>query len=188
MGTFIVTRPTTEPVSLAEARAHLRLDTTDMDAMLAGYVIAARQYATNYTRNVFLTGTWDVTFDYGWPSRIDFPYTPVQEVMQVSYTDLNNVVQTLSPTEYLLRGASEDSLPYVVPAHGVTWPEVLSIPETIRVRFVAGYGTNPGDVPEAIRTAILLHTELLYDRDSTSRALLESARDALLDPYRVMRL
>lgn len=159
-----------------------------MDAMLAGYVIAARQHASNYTRHVFLTQTWDVTYDWEWPSTVYFPYSPVQSVMQVSYTDRSDVVQTLPATQYLVRGTGADSLSYVVPAHNVTWPEVLRIPETIRVRFVAGYGTNPGDVPEAIRTAILLHTEILYDRSPQNHALLESARDALLDPYRVMRL
>ena len=88
----------------------------------------------------------------------------------------------------MLRGSGAESIPYIVPAHDATWPEVLDIPETIRVRFVAGYGTNPGDVPEAIRTAILLHVEQLYDRNPQTGAMLERARDALLDPYRIVRL
>jgi uncharacterized phiE125 gp8 family phage protein len=188
MAAFVVTRPTTEPVSLSEARAHLRLDTSDTDAMLAGYIIAARQFAEGYTRRVFLSQTWDVTYDYEWPSRIEFPLAPLISVSQVTYTDPDNIVRTLSPTLYLVRGAGHDALPYIDPAHEATWPEVLAIPESIRVRFVAGYGTNPGDVPEPIRTAILFHVELLYDRNPQAKPLLESARDTMLDQYRVTRL
>jgi uncharacterized phiE125 gp8 family phage protein len=70
----------------------------------------------------------------------------------------------------------------------VTFPETLSIPETIRVRFIAGYGSQLGDVPEPIRTAILLHTEILYDRNPASIALLQAVRDSLLDPFRIVRV
>ena len=192
MGTFAVIRPTTEPVSLSEARAHLRIDGSDTDASLAGYIIAARQHAENYCRRALLTQTWDQTFDYDWPYidgvyRLDFPFQPVSSVTQITYTDEDNIVQTLGSTQYLLRGTGGNNIPYVVPADGVTWPTVLYIPETIRVRFIAGYGSNPGDVPEAIRTAMLMHIELLYDRDPQARSLLEDARDTLLDPYRVVR-
>jgi uncharacterized phiE125 gp8 family phage protein len=109
-------------------------------------------------------------------------------VSSITYIDANNVVTTLGSSQYLVRGIGGDNLPYVVPAANVTWPEVLGVPETIRMRFVAGYGTNPGDVPEPIRHAILLHTELLYDRNVQARDLLEQARDDLLSPYRVARL
>jgi uncharacterized phiE125 gp8 family phage protein len=193
VGTFVVVKPTTEPVSVGEARSHLRLDTSDTDALLAGYLLAARMHAENHCRRVFMSQTWDTTFDYDWPQikneyRLDFPFGPVRSITQVTYTDEDDVVQTLASTDYLLRGTGEDNLPYIVPAYDVTWPTVLDIPETIRVRFVAGYGTNPGDVPEPIRNAILLHTELLYDRNPQSRSLLEDARDSLLDPYRIARV
>lgn len=193
MGTFVVVKPGTEPVSLGEARAHLRLDTTDTDAMIAGYVLAGRQYAENYTRRLLMQQTWETTFDFNWPQignevRLDLPFSPVSQVSQVTYVDESGVTQTLSPTQYLARGITGTNFPYIVPAYNVTWPTVRNIPETIRVRFVGGYGTNPGDVPEPIRHAILLHVELLYDRDPPSRELLVSSRDAMLDPYRMVRL
>jgi hypothetical protein len=45
-----------------------------------------------------------------------------------------------------------------------------------------------GDVPEPIRMAILLQAEILYDRNATTKELLEGARNALLDPYKVQRI
>lgn len=193
MGTYVVVKPGTEPVSLGEARAHLRLDTTDTDAMLAGYIIAARQYAENYTRRLLMQQTWAVTFDYGWPyigeeTRLDLPVSPVSQVSQVTYVDESGVTQTLAAPQYLVRGVGGTNFPYIVPAYNAVWPVVRAIPETIRVQFVGGYGTNPGDVPEPIRHAILFHVELLYDREPGLRDLLERTRDAMLDPYRMVRL
>lgn len=193
MGAFVVVKPTTEPVSLGEARAHLRLDTSDTDASLAGYIIAARQYAENYTRQKFMQQTWDVTWDGGWPMvggeyRLDLPFGPVASVSQITYLDTSNVTQTLAATEYLLRGSGSDAIPYIVPNYLSTWPAVLDMDQTIRVRFVAGFGSNPGDTPEAIRQAILMHVEILYDRNPQTRTMLQESRDALLDPYRLVRL
>jgi uncharacterized phiE125 gp8 family phage protein len=193
LGAFSVIPPLTEPVSLAEARAHLRLDTTDTDATLAGYIITARQYAEAYTRRAFLTQTWDASFDYDWPTvrgcvRLDLPLAPVISVSSVTYTDADSITQTVDSTDYLVRGTGAENFPYIVPDDGVTFPETLAIPETIRVRFIAGYGSQLGDVPEPIRTAILLHTEILYDRNPASMAVLQAVRDSLLDPFRIVRV
>lgn len=192
MGASLITKPTVEVVSLAEVKAHLRVDTTDHDVALAGYLHAARRWAQTYTRRVFNTQTWDITLD-GWPvvageHRIDFPWSPVQSVTTISYVSDAGVTTTLPTTEYLVRGLGTDGLPYIVEAYEKTWPTVRSTPESVTVRFVAGYGSQPGDVPEEIRAAIMLHVEILFDRNPQNRTLLETARDALLDPYRVVRV
>jgi uncharacterized phiE125 gp8 family phage protein len=184
VGTSVVVRPTIEPVSLGEARAHLRVDSSDTDPTLAGYILAARQWCEAYTRRLFISQTWDCTFDYDWPCKINLPFAPISSVTQVVYIDETNTQQTLAATEYLVAGTADK--PYIVPAYDVAWPTVLSVPETVRVRFVGGYGTSMGDVPEPIRMAILLTVELLYDRTPASKELLESARNSLLDPYKVV--
>jgi uncharacterized phiE125 gp8 family phage protein len=179
MGMTLVTSPVAEPVSLSDARAHLRIDDTTADASLIGYITAARQWCEGYTRRVFARQTWEFTLDE-WPCRIDFPLAPVVSVSSITYLDADNTEQTLESDQYVLCGVGPDNIPFIVPAYNVTWPSLYSIPEAVTVQFVCGYLP----IPASLKTAILLHTELLFDRNIQNRELIESARNALLDPYR----
>lgn len=196
MGISLVIGPASDPVSLSEARDHCRLDNNESDGLLAGYVLAARRYAEGYTRRAFVTQTWDATFDYHWPTvcgqiQIDLPLPPLASVSYVSYVgdyasyvgDIG-VTQTLASNQY--RVLTDGPFGRIVPAQGVSWPTVRWQRNAITVRFVAGW--DPSAVPDEIRTAILLHTELLFDRDPAMQSCLESSRDALLDHYRVVRV
>lgn len=189
MGISLVTGPTSEPVSLAEAKAHCRVDNEDSDAMLAGYILAARRFAEGYTRRAFVTQTFDQTFDYDWPAvcgsqQIFLLLPPLASVTSITYVDVDGATQTLSSSDY--RVLTDGVLGRVVPAYNVTWPAVRSQENAITVRFVAGWDASV--VPDEIRTAILLHTELLFDRDPDMQENLEATRDALLDHYRVVRV
>lgn len=175
MATRLVTPPTVDPVSLIEAKAHCRVDIADDDGLLAGYVLAARAHIENETRRAFMTQTWEATFDYEWPSlriygcyrqRIVLPRPPVQSVTSVKYIDTAGVEQTLASDQYKV-SKSDTGEWYVVPAYGVTWPTVRREMEAITVRFVAGYGSNPGDVPEPLRQAILLLIGHWYENRET---------------------
>lgn len=184
MGASLITAPVVEPVSLSEAKAHLRQDSSDSDSSLVAYLVASRQFCESYTRRVFKSQTWSATY-HGWPVvgcqyRIDFPLAPVISVSSVTYLDTDGTSQTLASDQYTLNGAGPDNIPYITPAYGVTWPSVRCVPDSVTVQFVAGYAS----VPQAIKVAILLNTELLYDRNPAARELLESARNALLDPHR----
>ncbi len=192
MGSSLVTAPTTEPVRLADLQQHLRVDDTNSDALLANYLRVARQYVENCTRRALITQTWDATFDDGWPMvdgvhRIDLPMQPVQSVTSVTYVDDSGATQTLATNQYVLRDTGPDNLAYIAPAYGVSWPGVRTQPQAVTVRYVAGYGTATA-VPDSLRVAIMLHVELLFDRNVTARELLEHARDSLLMPYRVVRM
>lgn len=66
MGLALVLAPTSEPVTLAEARDQCRITGSDSDALLARFLLDARQYAEGYTRRVFMTQTWDAFFRH-WP-------------------------------------------------------------------------------------------------------------------------
>lgn len=189
MGTVVVTAPAIEPVTLSEALLHLRMDSTEQNARVQSMISAARFWAEGYTRRAFINRTMRETFDYGWPTEIDFAMSPVSAVSSITYVDTNGVTQTLAASQYTLHNASAaDGLPYVAPAYDVTWPDTRYIESCITVQYVAGYGATAATVPECLREAILLHVELLFDRDGTNRDALEAARNALLDPYRIARL
>ena len=69
MGLRQTTPPAVEPLSLIEAKAHLRLDIPDDDALILGLISAARYAAENLCRRVMVTQSWELTLD-GFPRRL----------------------------------------------------------------------------------------------------------------------
>jgi uncharacterized phiE125 gp8 family phage protein len=176
----VVTPPTADPVSLAEAKVHCRVDVTDDDGLIAGYLIAARMACEDETGRRFMSQTLDLKLDGGWPlvwdrfcarnvPRIVLPTPPLQSVTSIKYFDTNGTEQTLAADQY--RVSAGDVFGFIEPAYNVSWPDVRKQIETITVRFISGYGSNLGDVPEPIRLAILLLTGHYYDnREAMSSA------------------
>ena len=194
MGLSLIVAPAVEPVTLAETKAHLRVDAATDDGLIAGYIQAAVRAAENYIRGKLIRQTWDYTVDYCWPIvsvkgmtryRIELPLHPVMSVSSVSYVDDNGATQTLSSLLYTVR--TDGPVAYVEKAYDSTWPTIRRVPAAITVRFTVGYDAE--DVPDEIRTAILLHVEALYDRcDEDAMKACEACRNALLDPYRILRV
>lgn len=165
MAETLVTPPAADPISLAEAKAHCRVFIDDDDGLLAGYILAARSHLEGETRRAFLTQTWELTLDYGWPRervcgvvrpRIVLPRPPVQSVASIKYIDSSGADQTLAADRYKLAKAGTGEW-FIEPAYGVTWPSVRNEMAAITVRFVAGYGgATTGNLPEPLRQAMLL--------------------------------
>lgn len=181
------TGPETEPITDAEAKAHLRITHNDDDQYIATLITAARQHVENYTRRALITQTWDYYLDT-FPDCINLPMPKLQSVYAITYTDTNGATQTLSSTVYTV---DTDAVPgQVYLAYGQSWPIVRSIPKAIKVRFVAGYGNASDDVPDAIRHAMLLLIGHLYENRTAAdapMAELPMGFSALLMPYRVIR-
>jgi uncharacterized phiE125 gp8 family phage protein len=190
MGLSLVTAPSAEPVSLAEAKAHLRVSHPSDDALIATYLMAARAAAENYTRRALAVQTFDQTFDYDYPCshdgrpRLVLLRSPLVSVTSVSYVDTAGATQTLNPSQYLVDAIGIEGR--IEPAYGVTWPEVRDQMAAVTVRFVAGYA----QIPEPVRAAILLTLGHLYEHREDvvigpSANELPRGADALLFPYRV---
>ncbi|MBV9076079.1 MAG: phage head-tail connector protein, partial [Methylobacteriaceae bacterium] len=81
MPPILIARPGVEPVSLAEAKAHLRLEGSDEDALVAGLVSAARAFVQGTTRLCLIAQTWRIAAP-GWPPgrAIALPVAPVLAV------------------------------------------------------------------------------------------------------------
>lgn len=200
MGTILYAGPTLEPVLLDEAKAHCRIeaDDSESDGLLAGYIFSARRYVEEVTGRALMSQTWDYKIDYCWPkvrvsnwgyvTGIDVPKPPLVSVSSITYVDTAGATQTLASSQYQV--VTSQYVGSILPAYNVTWPQVRWQPEAITVRFVAGYGSNPGDVPEPIRQAIRFlvghyfehREEVIVGQQS---AALARGVDALLAPYRV---
>jgi len=189
MGLRLVTPPAEEPVSLTEAKAHLRVDGSDDDDLITGLVKAARAYIEEHCRRALVTQTWDLELD-AWPSGrvIYIPRPRLQSVMSISYTDANGVTAEVSAGDYIVDSASEPGR--VVLRSSANWPVAeLQAAAGVVVRFVAGYGAA-GDVPQPIKQAMLLLTGHWYENRETIvvgtvQARLEFTVAALVGPYRV---
>jgi uncharacterized phiE125 gp8 family phage protein len=177
----LVTGPTAEPITLAEAKAHCRVDHSLDDARLAALILAAREWGQGFTHRAFLTQTWDYSLDC-FPTEIRLPMSPVQSVTSVKYYDTSDVEQTLSTSAYITDLRSQT--PRITTADGYSWPDVYSRYNPVTVRFVAGYAASAADL-HTIRAAMLLHVEAHYDRGNDFDRLIGAA-ESLLSPLRVV--
>lgn len=186
----LITGPAAEPLSLAEAKLHLRVDSSDEDALITACIVAARQQAEHITGRSLVTQTWERVLD-GFPAaEIELGVPPVQSIASIVYADATGATQTLSSAAYVLDDVRVPG--WVLPAAGTSWPATADGINTVRVRFVAGYG-NAAAVPEGIKAWMRLHVGALYENREAvitapgvvSSALAGGFADGLLDPYRV---
>lgn len=160
MPRVLVTPPTAEPVTLSEAKANLRVTSSDDDSMISAMITDARDWAENFTQRAIMTQTWDYMIDT-FTDDIELPLPPLQSVTSVKYIDADGIEQTLASTEYAVDTAADRGV--VRLAYNKTWPVTRTQANAVTIRFVAGYSaTNP--LPGAIKRACLLIINELYAR------------------------
>lgn len=180
------TAPAEEPVTSAEAKAHLRVTHTDDDTAIAAMIVAAREHLDGNDGTLgraLVTQTWDLSLD-SFPSEIVLPLPPLQSVTSVTYVDTNGDTQTLATSGYEVDVAGGR-----IRATDAGWPDTDDCYNAVTVRFVCGYGLAD-DVPQAIKHAMLLMIGGMYAfRESLSEgAVVETPTvKALLRPYRRSR-
>lgn len=205
MQSILIAPPAAEPVSLAEARAWLRVDTNDEDAVVASLISAARMLVESATRRALVTQGWRVTLD-AWPagrgygswsvlatgpntaaSEIAIPLAPVQSVSAVRVYDAAGEPQTLGPTTYRLVGAPERARILFATQPPLPGAKAAGV----EIDLIAGYG-DPPDTPAALRHAILALVSWWFDNRgdvaSTGADNLPPRIAALIAPFRRGRL
>ena len=183
----LITGPTEPPVSLAEAKAHLRVDFTDDDTLISALVDAATAHIDGHTgilARALVTQTWRQDF-CDWPGDrvLRLPLAPVASVQSVKYFDAANAEITVDAIgNYALL---EDARgPYIKFTSDFAAPALFDErDDRIGVTFVAGYG-GAAEVPAAIRAAVLLIVGDLYKNRDAGEVAPNAAATALLTPYR----
>lgn len=158
----IVTPPAAEPVSLAEAKLHLRIDVNDEDTLVESYITAAREWCELAARRAFVTQTLALRLAE-WPCGdcIQLPRPPLASVTSITYTDSAGANQTMTSADYLVYATAEPGL--VQLGYGKSWPSAtLQLGPSIVITYVAGYG-NAAAVPKRYKQAILLMTGHFYE-------------------------
>lgn len=150
-GYTITTEPVCEPVTVADLRTHLRLDTTDQDDMLAGIIAACRKFAEDYQHRTIITTSYQQYLE-NWPCVIEPVRPPLISVESVKYIDTAGTEQTLAADQYRVDTASAPGR--ITRAYSVTYPTLQGVSNQVEINFTAGYGKQDGELTAAHSGAV----------------------------------
>jgi len=178
--------PTTEPVTLAEAKVQLRVDGTDDDDRITALIAAVREYVEVATGRALVTQTWTLVVD-GFPGGgFEIPKPPLKSLTQITYVDVDGVTQTLSTDVYVVtqptgpRAASGR----VDLAYAQAWPATKAEVGAVSVTFDAGYGAADA-VPDGLKQAMLLLIREWFD--GTDNSGVSKAVESLMMGFRILK-
>lgn len=212
----IVTAPTAEPLTLADVRAHLRIDSDDtsQDTTISLLMLAARRYAETYTGRSLMPQIWCAVAD-GFPGCpipaapfgaylpgsviarhasdlvIKLMRGPVTAVTSITYVDTTGTTQTLDPATYIFD--SSDLVQRIAPAFGQSWPAARAQLAAVKITFQAGY-SNAAAIPATILNWMLVRIATAYEHreaeEIVARGKLQPLEyvDTLLDSEKVWTL
>ena len=167
------TAPAVEPVTLSEAKAHLRVDTTTDDAYIGSLITAAREWCEQYLDRTLVHTQWVIRFDRFPPDGtmdIELPRPPMATAgtataVALTFTYENGTTATYSTASYRV---DRNGVPGTVKTlYGQTWPPHLQDDNAISVTWWGGYGASGTSVPAAIRHAMLMLVGFWYEHRST---------------------
>lgn len=185
----VITQPRAEPITVDEAKKHLRVDIDDDDDYIASLITVARTVCELEARRAFVTQTLELSLEM-WPGDerlsmrpgllypqmmrstlqiwprlglpIEVPRPPLQSVVSLTYVDYTGTTQTMPPSDYVVDAASEPGR--VLLGYNKTWPSAVLQPgPAIKLRYVAGYGDMAVQVPDIYKHAIRLLVGHFYE-------------------------
>jgi len=173
---ILTTDSATEPLTLAEVKTYLRIDTTDYDNILTPLITTVRQLAEKITGRDFINKTWTTYLDF-FPSSnyfallpyvCNYPYdysielkkSKLQSITSIKYY-INDVLTTLSSSIYYISNEASYSSIYLT--DGQSYPSVDTRKQAVEIIFLSGYGATAADVPEALKQAMLVHIAYLFE-------------------------
>jgi uncharacterized phiE125 gp8 family phage protein len=171
----LITPPGEEPVTLQEAREHLRLESGE-DQYLTDLITAARRHCESFQGRAYVTQTWELYLNAFPGGCIKVPLPPLQEITFIKYKDSAGNLQTLDPSQYVVDAFSEPGL--ICRAYGKSWPGTYPETHAVQIRFTAGYGAA-ADVPQEIKHAILLKVADLYEHRGGDEGIDKNINDAI---------
>lgn len=194
MPLILTSGPSAEPVSLAEVKAHCRVDGDAEDTLLASLALAARMHVERALGVALIAQGWSLFLDR-WPDRawVDLPLAPVIGVDAVRLHRADDSFTTADAGLFQLDGAG--ARPRLARRDGGVWPLPGRAVNGVEIAFTAGYGPTADDVPMPVRLAIKMLAAHWFEMrepvvigggDSATPVPMSVA--GLLSPYRTVRL
>ena len=154
----LILPPQAEPLTLAEVKAHLRLDSGDEDALLVGLIRTAREHLERTTGLCLIRQTWRLYLDR-WPpvGVILIGKGPVQTIKTILVFDDKGRAADITATDKLLDGEARPARLWLraPPAPGRAM-------NGIEIDVIAGYGEAATDVPDTLKRAMLTHVAQMF--------------------------
>ena len=156
----LVTLPATEPVTLEQAKAFLRIDHVADDDAIARAIVAARKFAETYLRLILLPQTWEYARANPCETKLRLPIGPAQSVESIGCTNELGTSSVMDPANYRL---SVDGFSVLF----ANTPQT----EVLTIRFVAGEFATATTVPVLITQGILHHVSVMIEQRDGAAAL-----------------
>lgn len=192
MPLILTSGPPVEPIALAEAKAHCRVDGDAEDTLIASLILAARMHIERSLNVALIEQGWSLYLD-NWPDGpwVKLPLAPVIGLTAVRLYSPGDTFATLDPGLFLLDGAGQH--PRLARREAQAWPLPGRGVNGIEIAFTAGYGAAADDVPMPVRLAIKMLVAHWYEaRELVTPADAASAVpmgvSSLISPYRKVRL
>ncbi len=192
MTVLLTAGPAAEPVTLAEAKAFLRVDDDDEDSFISTLITAARLHTESVSGRAMITQSWRVILDDWPPDRaLVLPVAPIKSLTAIRAYDDDGVANELALAEFQFETGTAPArvfVPAIIGGMPVTRGR-----DAIELDYVAGYGDAPEDVPQDLRHAVLTLVGYWFEhRDAVitagSGAVIPAGFDLLIAPYRPVRL
>lgn len=184
------TGPATTAISLAEAKAFLRVDSDydDDDSYITSLIGVATNVVEQFTRRRLITQTYNIYYDE-FPPFMDLQVGNVASVTHVKYYDTDNTLQTLDTSEYDVDIRVKPGRIYQ--AEDGNFPNTYERANSVEVEFVVGSAAS--DVEDAIKQAMYIVIGRYYENrqdvvTGTIASELPLMVDHLLTPYRLLEL
>lgn len=179
--------PIGEPVDLAYAKLFLRVDGDDENALIVSLIQTARHSVENRIGRTLIRRSFLYRCAVPKGQILSLPRAPLISVERL--TVINNAAQPVDipSVDYTVSTRREPGLTRL--KTGLCWTNYLPDCTRIEAEFTAGYGEAASDIPLPIRQAILLLLAQYFEhRDTAGQPPVPMMVDALLAPYRWVRL
>lgn len=191
MSLVMTSPPAIEPVTVADAKAHLRIDTDAEDVLIASLILTSRLHIETALSLALITQSWTLSLDR-WPRarEIGLPIAPLRSVGGIRIKDGSGNAVTIAEQSYLVDLASRP--PRLVWNNSVP-PQPGIAAKGIEIDLTAGFGDNAASVPAPLKHAILMLAAHWYEHRSpheigTDDARIPDAVSDLINPFRTIRL
>ena len=162
-----VTGPTVTPITLAEAKAQMRVESSDDDAIIQRLIASAVAFvdAQGALGKAMITQTWGQWLSPN-PGTVYLSLGPVQSVSAIKYYDVDGALQTATLADFNVFGTPNRIS--VSPKSGYAWPVTQTRDDAIKIEYIIGYGSSSTSVPETVRHALMMLVAHWYDMRETS--------------------
>ena len=165
---ILVTAPSASPISLAEAKAQMRVESSDDDVLIQRLIDSAVAFVdvNGALGKAMITQSWAQWLGQS-PTTVSILIGPFQSLTSIKYYDVDGVLQTADTADFNVFGT-----PYCItisPKSGKVWPVAQAREDAIRIEYVVGYGDTAADVPQTVRHALMMLVSHWYEARETAQ-------------------